>query len=42
MKIRALWDVGDILAMESVWGNDDASRQVREALPEFCERLGAV
>ena len=42
VRIRALWDVGDILAMESVWGNDDASRQVRGALPQLCERLGAV
>jgi Ser/Thr protein kinase RdoA (MazF antagonist) len=41
VKIRALWDIGDILAMEAVWGTDDASRQVPEALPKFCERLGA-
>ena len=40
VKVRALWDVGDILAMETVWGTEDASRQVREGLPALCERLG--
>ena len=40
VKIRTLWDLGDILAMEGVWGNDDASRQIRDALPRICERLG--
>jgi len=40
VRMRILWDIGDILAMEDVWGNDDASRQVREALPKLCLRLG--
>ena len=40
VKIRTLWDIGDILAMEAVWGTDDATRQVPEALPKLCKRLG--
>ena len=40
VKVRSLWDIGDILAMEAVWGTDDASRQVPEALPKICDRLG--
>jgi Ser/Thr protein kinase RdoA (MazF antagonist) len=40
VRVRALWDVGDLLAMEAVWGNDDASRQVRAGLPALCARLG--
>ena len=40
VKMRVLWDIGDILAMEDVWGTDDASRQVPEALPKLCARLG--
>ena len=42
VKIRILWDIGDILAMEAVWGTDDASRQVPEALPKLCARLGVT
>lgn len=42
VKIRVLWDIGDILAMEAVWGTDDASRKVPEALARICERLGVV
>jgi Ser/Thr protein kinase RdoA (MazF antagonist) len=41
VRVRALWDVGDILAMEQVWGTDEASRQVRDALPNLCTRIGA-
>ena len=40
VQVRMLWDVGDILAMEAVWGTDEASRQVRDALPGLCARLG--
>ena len=42
VKARVLWDIGDILAMEAVWGTNEASRQVPEALPKLCERLGAT
>lgn len=40
VKMRVLWDIGDILAMEDVWGTDQASRQVPEGLPKLCEQLG--
>lgn len=38
-KVRPLWDVGDVLAMRSVWGPLDEEERLVEQLPRFLDRV---
>lgn len=39
-RMRVLWDVGDLLAMQATWGNTKISDQLRQQLPKLAAHLG--
>lgn len=39
-KMRMLWDIGDMLAMEATWGRSDVTEKVPEHLPRLAAALG--
>ena len=39
VRVRTLWDIGDLLTMEAVWGTDEVTKQVPDALPQLLQRI---